>query len=176
MNSLIRVAIFHVFRMTQHLPPCIVYSFSSCSDTWLVCLHYHNWPQLGGHAWWVHRKWSHHTSGIHIESQIYQQNDVPFSKVYFCSIMTNRIQIALSSVYTMTWEKMFHIDGLVQERCNSSALAMELHLSCINPSICTCSMLLYWLGSYWILSQTDRENNWPWAYPFLFTTWLAHEI
>ena len=29
-----------------------------------------------------------------------------------------------------------HFDGLVQERCNSSALAMELHLSCTNPSIC----------------------------------------
>ena len=28
-----------------------------------------------------------------------------------------------------------HIDGLVQERCNSSVLAMELCLSCINPSI-----------------------------------------
>ena len=28
------------------------------------------------------------------------------------------------------------IDGLVQERCNSCALAMELGLSCINPSIC----------------------------------------
>ena len=28
-----------------------------------------------------------------------------------------------------------HIDGLVQERRNSSALAMELHLSCTNPSI-----------------------------------------
>ena len=28
-----------------------------------------------------------------------------------------------------------HIDGLVQERCNSSALAMELHLLCTNPSI-----------------------------------------
>ena len=28
-----------------------------------------------------------------------------------------------------------HIDGLVQERCNSSALAMELRLSCTNPSI-----------------------------------------
>ena len=27
-----------------------------------------------------------------------------------------------------------YIDGLVQERCNSSALAMELHLSCTNPS------------------------------------------
>ena len=26
-----------------------------------------------------------------------------------------------------------NIDGLVQERCNSSALAMELRLSCTNP-------------------------------------------
>ena len=29
-----------------------------------------------------------------------------------------------------------YIDGLMQERCNSSALAMELCLSCINPSLC----------------------------------------
>ena len=28
-----------------------------------------------------------------------------------------------------------HFDGLVQERCNASALAMELRLSCSNPSI-----------------------------------------
>ena len=28
----------------------------------------------------------------------------------------------------------FHIDGLVQERRNSSAFAMELRLSCTNPS------------------------------------------
>ena len=28
----------------------------------------------------------------------------------------------------------YHIDGLVQERQNSSVLAMELRLSCINPS------------------------------------------
>ena len=27
------------------------------------------------------------------------------------------------------------VDGLVEERCNSSALAMELRLSRINPSI-----------------------------------------
>ena len=26
-----------------------------------------------------------------------------------------------------------HIDGLVQERCNSTANALELHLSCTNP-------------------------------------------
>ena len=34
------------------------------------------------------------------------------------------------------WSKLLsHIDGLVQERCHSSALAMELCLSCTNPSI-----------------------------------------
>ena len=33
------------------------------------------------------------------------------------------------------WNHWLDIDGLVQERRNSSALAMELHLSCINPSI-----------------------------------------
>ena len=36
---------------------------------------------------------------------------------------------------SLKWVWKLHIDGLVQERCNSSALAMELHLSCINPSI-----------------------------------------
>ena len=30
---------------------------------------------------------------------------------------------------------MNYIDGLVQERLNSSALAMELHLSCTNPLV-----------------------------------------
>ena len=34
------------------------------------------------------------------------------------------------------WVDRLYIDGLVQERCNSSALAMELRLSCINPLIC----------------------------------------
>ena len=29
-----------------------------------------------------------------------------------------------------------HVDGLVQERRNSSAVAMELRLSCINPPSC----------------------------------------
>ena len=32
-------------------------------------------------------------------------------------------------------EMDYHIDGLMQERRNSSALAMELRLSCSNPSI-----------------------------------------
>ena len=35
-----------------------------------------------------------------------------------------------------SWVCGNHLDGLVQERRNSSALAVELRLSCINPSIC----------------------------------------
>ena len=39
----------------------------------------------------------------------------------------------------MFWAKegeiYLHVDGLVQERRNSSALAMEFRLSCINPSM-----------------------------------------
>ena len=35
-----------------------------------------------------------------------------------------------------------YIDGLVQGRCNSSALAMELRLSCTNPSTCSGNSLL----------------------------------
>ena len=33
------------------------------------------------------------------------------------------------------WGLVTHINGFVQERCNSSALAMELHFSCTNPSM-----------------------------------------
>ena len=40
--------------------------------------------------------------------------------------------------YSWPWSKKFpiyNIDGLVQERRNSIANALELHLSCTNPSI-----------------------------------------
>ena len=37
-----------------------------------------------------------------------------------------------------------YINSLVQERCNSSALAMELHLSCTNPSICYGQWAIRW--------------------------------
>ena len=32
-------------------------------------------------------------------------------------------------------EQLQYFDGLMQERCNSIANALELHLSCTNPSI-----------------------------------------
>ena len=56
-----------------------------------------------------------------------------------------------------------HIDGLVQERCNSSALAMELHLSCINPSIWFLSWRCGCLVT-WICNQLIAEP--PWLDPY----------
>ena len=35
---------------------------------------------------------------------------------------------------------LYHIDGLVPERRNSSVLAMELHLPCINPPVPCCNV------------------------------------
>ena len=61
----------------------------------------------------------------------------------FDSVSTDFIQIpsrALDSHNTLTIAKgsnpIEYLDGLVQERRNSSALAMELRLSCIYPSMC----------------------------------------
>ena len=51
---------------------------------------------------------------------------------YAChmSIMASQIDCLFKSLFRLT-----HIDGLVQERRNFIALAMELHLSCTKPSI-----------------------------------------
>ena len=46
-----------------------------------------------------------------------------------------------------------NFDGLVQERRNSSALAMELHLSCTNPSI------LFWVN-YAAVSSMQLLTHW----------------
>ena len=51
-----------------------------------------------------------------------------------------------------------HVDGLMQERCNSLANALELHLSCINPS---CGII----SSPWV----NNDNNFS-AYSKLITS------
>ena len=38
--------------------------------------------------------------------------------------------------FAVTLVDINHLDGVVQERCNSIANAVELRLSCNNPSIC----------------------------------------
>ena len=60
-----------------------------------------------------------------------------------------------------------HIDGLVQERRNSSALALELRLSCTNSS----TSLVDFQVSY----HFDKNNNSPF-YFHLIDTYSAYDI
>ena len=46
----------------------------------------------------------------------------------------------------------YYIDGLVQGRLNSSALAMELRLSCTTPSICFCTCNMSWVHAYCVVN------------------------
>ena len=55
----------------------------------------------------------------------------------------------------------YDIDGLVQERRNSSALAMELRLSCTNPSVWSAFALPCWLISEDIQGMPQTGMS-PW--------------
>ena len=52
----------------------------------------------------------------------------------------DQTRISFEGTITVASIKL-HVDGLVQERHNSSALAMELHLSCTNPLMCSLKVL-----------------------------------
>ena len=72
----------------------------------------------------------------HFSARVFNlDGDIAFQKATCGYIMTfwnfNQLMISADSSTTT----VVHIDGLVQERRNSSALAMELHLSCTKPSI-----------------------------------------
>ena len=54
-------------------------------------------------------------------------------------------------------EKMLHINGLMQERCNSIANTLESSLSCTNPLICNFSL---WLRP---CSAIDRKLALGWG-------------
>ena len=52
------------------------------------------------------------------------------------TIVVRSHSLAMSGSKEIRMTYLVHIDGLVHERRNSSALAMALRLSCNNPSIC----------------------------------------
>ena len=74
-------------------------------------------------------------------------------KTKFNIFFTKKPRIVHNEHFDLSFQTTFNIDGLVQERCNSNALTTELHLSCINPSICQwlkarCSNSSVLQGSY----------------------------
>ena len=92
---------------------------------------------------------SWHGDIFHITGPLWGESSshqwIPHSKGRKC----RSLMFSLVLAWTCSWKKNWvasglichntHIDGLVQERCNSSVLAMELHRSCAKPSIwCFC--------------------------------------
>ena len=70
-------------------------------------------------------------------------DSIPNSKVHGTNMgpMWGRQDPGGPHVGPMNFAIWDYADGLVQERLNSSVLAMELHLFCTNPSMCIMSMV-----------------------------------
>ena len=60
------------------------------------------------------------------------------------------LSVAFEIWYELPLGHVQYIDGLVQERRNSSANALELHLSCTNPST-------LWLAPQSIFNLADHK-------------------
>ena len=73
------------------------------------------------------QSWCPKSSAVmNLPTQVTEQS---YKRNHIMSQTTNTIESRYNTVHFL------HIDGLVQERRNPSANAMELHFSCTNPSI-----------------------------------------
>ena len=76
-----------------------------------------------------------------------------FEKMYLVSVIPTYISKIWDDKNTTLWKKPIfkneqqgYFHGLVHERCNSIANALELCLSCTNPSICSHIHILWWIS------------------------------
>ena len=84
-------------------------------------------------------KWvPNHSSARYSLDHLYRS--VVSKLLTLCTPYRNRIMRG-SLGYLFSRSKCDNIDGLVQERRNSIANALELHLSCTDPSICFASTI-----------------------------------
>ena len=72
---------------------------------------------------------------------------------------------------TLSHNTIRHIDGLVQERRNSSALAMELRLYCINPLIYIVAFVKVWPRSWF---ELQKFNACPFRQAMECLLWVVY--
>ena len=89
----------------------------------------------------IHQPYTNHTPTVHMKSRVY-----PKKRSFNYNSKFNEKYTLLLFHFSLTynynfWHPPQQLDGLVQERRNSTANAMELHLSCTNPSSCTVKKL-----------------------------------
>ena len=84
--------------------------------------------------------------------------------------VSNYIKVSKNKTSKRYWH--YHINGLVQERRNSSALAMELSLSCTSPSNYVDDIGNWFLGSSLSLIGFVAQMASYWKCPYFFiSTW-----
>ena len=99
-------------RWVYYQPPPAVGDTHSTEDLTNTSM----WKHEGNTGVWTHKVW--------------------FWKVISSWIFLLETYLRKAHSAPMVIHLQLQIEGLVQERCNSSALAMELCLSCTNPSRC----------------------------------------
>ena len=107
-----------------------------------------------GTTWTNADLWSIRPGGTYIHEIEFEIKKFLLKIYAFDSVIT----LENGSHFVQAWRHVKNdIDGLVQERRNSSALAMELHLSCINPSIWNRHIIVL----LWLLLLTTKINSSP---------------
>ena len=94
------------------------------------------------------------------------------SSTYFFTLYTQE-QPRNHYVFRSSWLLNLHIDGLVQKRHNSSALAMELHLSCTNPLI---SYIYSCFPCWWCSQNIPGRLNDYWWLGFLCCQLISNNV
>ena len=94
----------------------------------------------------------------------------PSKYIYIMKMCIENAFLWWEFLFLGTIELILHnMDGLVQDKCNSSALAMELHFSCTNPSIChsnTCLMIAWKSGQKFSVC----------IYIYIYISWVTSHI
>ena len=85
-----------------------------------------------------------------------------------CMVLMKKILIMDIGLMSFNCNPHLHNDGLVQERCNSIANALELRLSCTNPSICPLVILMYNCNSM-------AKDLYPWFLVHISTEIYFHK-
>ena len=104
------------------------------------------WTLLSGHLWSEHCTTRGHKNTVHVDKSVWWHHKSKPLCDYICRwyglsatllmlddrIWWNNVVHRNQWVRCMLLMEMNH--GLLQERCNSSALAIDLHIFCTNPS------------------------------------------
>ena len=130
------------------LIPCLYYYYKTWPDTFIAMTALYQFVRV-----------VENSAGLPLSGWIF------FRKLqkYICILIISQNWNTIGSWNPCQWKTRTHFDGLVQERCNSIANALELHLSCTYPLI------------YQAQSRPSQVHHQPWFDKYyLGIFWVQH--